>query len=117
MPAAGYFCPYCRHRAADDWFTRAHADYVSAYALGHLGGGLLGPLQDSVDRLNESGGFISASLDADLPTPVKPAEPNDMRRVDLGCHAAEPVKVSEDWTESVHCLICGSASAEGAPAR
>lgn len=38
-------------------------------------------------------------------------EPDDMRRVDFECHPAEPVKVFENWSEPVHCLVCGQVAA------
>ena len=31
--------------------------------------------------------------------------------VDFGCHPDEPVKVLDDWSGKVHCLICGEAAA------
>jgi DNA-directed RNA polymerase subunit RPC12/RpoP len=104
----GYHCPYCNHQAEEGWLTKPQAEYVTAYALGQISDDIFGPLQDSVDKLNQSGGILSASLDASTPTPVKPSEPNDMRRVEFACHPREPVKVLEAWTDAVHCLICGS---------
>lgn len=109
-PQAGYHCPYCDHRAhADQWFTKAQMDYLGAVGMQELGGPLLDDLGQSVDRLNRSSsGLISARFErGDMPTPVKPPEPNDMRRVEFGCHPKEPVKVLETWTGRVRCLICG----------
>jgi hypothetical protein len=47
---------------------------------------------------------------ADRPPAPKdmPPDPGDMRRVEFGCHPADPLKVAESWTAPVHCLICGS---------
>ena len=60
-------------------------------------------------HLGRSGRMISASLEIDLPPEVDPLiEVNDMRRVDFSCHPSEPVKVLADWSQAVHCLICGT---------
>jgi hypothetical protein len=31
-----------------------------------------------------------------------------MRRVDPACHPEEPIKVLEEWSAPVRCLICGN---------
>ncbi len=41
----------------------------------------------------------------ELPDP--PNEPSDMRIVRALCHAAALVKIAEDWSAPVHCLVCG----------
>ena len=38
-----------------------------------------------------------------------PCGPDDMVMVEPPCHPAEPLKVPEDATGSVHCLVCGTA--------
>jgi hypothetical protein len=107
MAAGGYYCPYCCKQSEDDWWTQPQADYVAAYALAQKGDDLLDPLRDSVERLNQAGGWIEAKLETDFPEPIQPEEPNDMTRVDFRCHPTEPVKVSDVWQGAVHCLICG----------
>jgi hypothetical protein len=111
MLDGGYYCPYCNQQAdADQWFTKAQIEYVRAAAIHDATGPLLDQLEASVERFNPSGsGMISARFERDdAPVPSKPSEPDDMRRVEFSCHAKEPVKVLEAWTEPVHCLICGN---------
>jgi hypothetical protein len=117
MQEGGYHCPYCGRQAyADQWFTKAQAEYLSAVGMREFAEPLLERLEQSVNRLNRTGsGMISARLERDdTPMPVEPHEPNDMRRVDFSCHPKEPAKVLESWTSSVQCLICGK-SAEPRP--
>ena len=55
------------------------------------------------------GGFIKMSVtpapEPEPPTPL--VEPSDMVAVTSPCHPWEPVKVLEEWTEPLHCLVCG----------
>jgi len=55
-------------------------------------------------------GMIKLSVDQpDEPEPPDPlVEPNDMVAVASPCHPWEPIKVTEDWQESIHCLVCGT---------
>ena len=49
-----------------------------------------------------------------LPTPEPPmplTEPNDMVIVTSPCHAWEPIKVPEERSGRLHCLVCGAAFA------
>lgn len=110
VPVSGYSCPYCAGQAdTDSWFTKAQVEYLAAVGLQEFAGSSIERLERSVQRLNRRGGLISARLESDIKPPVKPAEPNDMRRVDFTCHPKEPVKVADDWTDGVHCLVCGVA--------
>lgn len=110
MRTGGYHCPYCGKQAdADSWFTNAQLEYLEANAASEFGGELLDRLGESVQRINEGSDFVRASLETDLPTPVKPREPADMLRCDFECHPKEPVKIAERWRGPVHCLICGAS--------
>jgi hypothetical protein len=113
MQAGGYHCPYCNRQADQNaWFTKPQLEYVEAIAANEVVGPLLDEFGRSVDRINRSSsGMISARFERDdIPPAVKPHEPNDMRRVDFKCHSKEPLKVLDDWTGQVHCLICGSVA-------
>ena len=33
-----------------------------------------------------------------------------MRRIDFVCHPDDPIKVADDWTGLVRCLICGTTA-------
>jgi hypothetical protein len=36
-------------------------------------------------------------------------EPDDMTMIASPCHGFEPVKVADDWTKPLYCLVCGQA--------
>jgi hypothetical protein len=113
MQAGGYHCPYCNCQAdADQWFTKAQIDYLQAVGMQEFVEPLLDEFEQSFNRPKRGGrSLISARFErADAPTPIKPHEPNDMRRVDFRCHAKEPVKVLDSRSGPVHCLICGTPS-------
>jgi hypothetical protein len=85
----------------DQWFTGAQVEHIDALAMG--------PLMDEADEFLS--GLKSLRYErADRPPALKglAPDPGDMRRVEFGCHPADPLKVDERWTEPVHCLICGS---------
>lgn len=109
MPGAGYACPYCAGRATS-WFTEAQL----AVAYDALGREVVDPMLnefgDAVRKVNAPGSFVRFEVEVS-PRGPKPTftEPNDMVRVEPGCHPKEPLKVSEDWTGVVHCIICASA--------
>jgi hypothetical protein len=104
----GYFCPYCGVQAPPDaWFTKIQLDHARAKAVHEVVGPELKKFRDSVRR--SSTGFIKVDVRYEEPQePQRLIERDDMRRVDFPCHPAEPVKVLDDWTGPVHCLICGA---------
>lgn len=89
----GYFCPYCGIQAEpNSWLTHVQVELAQSMLAKHV----LGP------ALKKSGFTYKP------PPPTDPlTEVDDMTRVDFECHPSEPVKVSEDWTRPVRCLICG----------
>lgn len=110
VPDGGYYCPYCGVQApADAWFTQAQLVFAENLIEVQVMGPMLKDLAKDVRGMGRrSGGLVSASVKYDEPEELDPlTEEDDMRRVDFGCHASEPVKVLEDWTKPVRCLICG----------
>lgn len=106
----GYYCPYCGVQApADAWLTQAQL----ALAQNIVETQVMGPMlksfaRDIGDLGRRSGGLISASTKYEQPDELDPlTEADDMRRVDLQCHPVEPVKVLDDWTKPLYCVICG----------
>ena len=103
----GYHCPYCAVPAdVGEYFTKAQWELVQAKAMG----GVADMFGESLSRLERSSAGIEISV---TPTPAPeppplPDEPDDMRRVDPTCHPEAPVKVLEEWSGPVHCLICGN---------
>lgn len=111
VSAGGYYCPYCAIQAPpDEWWTQAQLELVNSLVSKEIVEPELQKLERSFrDISRRSGGFIGASVETDLPPETDPlVEVDDMRRVDFPCHPSEPLKVLEDWTREVHCLICGA---------
>jgi len=110
----GYFCPYCGVQAeAGTWLTQAQVDLAQNLLATKVVGPMLENLGDTFKSVGQnSGGMLKAELKYDPPEELDPlTEIDDMIRVDFDCHPSEPVKVLEDWTKPVHCLICGQANA------
>lgn len=108
-----YWCPYCGETAPpDQWWTVDQLEFAKA--------GIAGPvMRDVADEFNKSTGrqrnsLIKVSMTHDDPEPPSAIhEPPDMVAVQSPCHPWEPIKVAEDWSESVHCLVCGDRFATG----
>lgn len=108
-PVDQYFCPRCGQPSGiDTWWTQAQIEY---------GQRLAGPeidqlIQDSVADMFKSSKFIEFKPDPrftlGIPTPEPLVEPDDMVIVEPPCHPHEPLKVPEEATARVFCLICGS---------
>lgn len=103
----GYFCPYCAVPAEKgSFFTKAQWELVQAMVMGSVAE----QFGESLSGLERRSGPVQISVTDDLapePEPL-PDEPDDMRRVDPACHPEEPIKVLEEWSGPVHCLICGN---------
>ena len=107
VPVGGYYCPYCQVQTPDDsWFTQEQLEL----AKNRVARDILGPELDEMSRdlkRSSRGSLFSLEVKYDMPDEMDPlVEPNDMRRVDFVCHPKEPVKVLDEWTRPVHCLIC-----------
>jgi hypothetical protein len=113
-PKEGYFCPYCGLQGpVDAWWTEAQLETAKALAYREVVGPQLEGLADSI----RSSGNDLVRFEANVTGPSEPpalVEPDDMCRVDFSCHD-EPVKVRDDWTDAVHCPICGAPKASRRP--
>lgn len=104
-----YFCPRCgRPAGLDSWWTPAQL----AHAQGAAGPALDQYVQDSLKdafsgikgvRLEPGNNFTFG-----IPTPDPLIEPDDMVIAEPPCHPNEPVKVPDEATSRVYCLICGT---------
>lgn len=108
-----YLCPYCGVTAdPDEWQTEEQMKYIEEEAIARFMGPALEELESSFGSDGRSsGGLFELRVSVEMPERRQAApvfEPNDMRRIDFGCHPAEPVKVDEAWTGPVHCLCCGA---------
>jgi hypothetical protein len=101
------YCPYCAVPAElAEFFTKAQWELVQAMVMGSVSE----QFGESLSGLEQSSGSVQISVTHDPapePEPL-PDEPDDMRRVDPSCHPDAPIKVLEEWSGPVHCLICGN---------
>lgn len=104
-----YHCPYCGRSATEFW-TAAQVEYMKALAYNEVVEPSLRKIEDSMRSMGRrGGGLLRVTINrATPPPPVRPAERDDMRRVEAPCHPEEPIKVLDDWTGPVHCLVCGA---------
>lgn len=106
-----YFCPLCGEPAGHDaWWTKEQLAYsegaaapaLMRYVLDELAGALRGNKNITFKPGNGS----------DMPdVPASLTEPDDMRIVASPCHGYEPVKVPDNPSDTLHCLLCGNAFA------
>ena len=103
-----YYCPYCGEAAAPDtWWTPEQLEYARTTALNAAGRPARSPRRAWLEALGKTG-LVSVSIDGgDAAEPSPLVEPNDMVIVEPPCHSYEPIKVDEDWTAPIHCIICG----------
>jgi hypothetical protein len=96
-----YTCPYCGTPSDHDtWWTPAQLEYAQEASIGPIAS----YMEDEMRRTFGSGAKFTSSSQAN---PVPPVDPDDMIIVEPPCHPFEPIKVIEDWTEPLHCLVCG----------
>jgi hypothetical protein len=107
VPEGGYYCPYCAIQAPPDaWHTKGQVEFFGNAVHRQV-------VTPGLEKLNRElrrsgGGFLKIDVETDVPDEVDPpTESDDMCRVDFACHPNEPVKVLDDWTRPVHCLLCG----------
>jgi DNA-directed RNA polymerase subunit RPC12/RpoP len=97
-----YTCPYCGVTASpDDWLTSEQLEYAQAVAMGPLSRQLEHELTDGLGQ-----GWTFTPEIHDVPDLL--VDPDDMVIVEPPCHPFEPLKVLDDWSEPLHCLMCGS---------
>ena len=110
MELAGYHCPYCNGQSVDGWWTVAQLaaieDETKFFAERKIHETFKGLERNS----NQFVKFRTGSAPTRMNRPPL-TEPEDMRRVTSACHRSEPVKVLEEWSGPVHCLVCGQAAA------
>jgi hypothetical protein len=108
----GYYCPYCGVQAQPDaWLTKAQVDMVQNKVMREVVGPAMQDFGRSFGRIaKSSGGLVRAELKGpEIPPEADPlTEQDDMRRIDFACHPEEPLKVLDNWSGPVYCLICGT---------
>lgn len=108
-PVDQYFCPLCGVPAdTGNWWTPDQLEHVRAVAAPEV----VRLLKNGVgDAFRDIAGMTveqTRGSGPDVPSPDSLFETDDMVIVESHCHPNEPVKVPEDRTGRVHCLVCGS---------
>lgn len=107
-----YFCPLCGQASGlDTWLTTEQVEYAQRSAGPALDDLVKSTMADAFKGLKGIKYKPNPSFTLDVPTPEPLTEPNDMVIVEPPCHPHEPVKIPEEATARVHCLICGTVFA------
>lgn len=103
-----YFCPYCGESAPpDQWWTRDQVEFIQTTALRETLPEVEAELRRSLEPLGRTG-ILRAEVRSDAVNPPPPLfESDDMQGVASPCHSYEPIKILEDWSAPIHCLVCG----------
>lgn len=104
-----YFCPYCGVSApVNHWWTKAQLDYAQEYAMAPMSDYIEDELKDLERSSRSSLVSFKFKPGSRPPSPAPLEESNDMVIVEPPCHPYEPLKISEEWAEPIHCLVCGN---------
>jgi DNA-directed RNA polymerase subunit RPC12/RpoP len=117
-PDGGFFCPYCGIQAPPaEWLTEAQEAHFNAMIQQEVLGPLLKNFGEGLQRsARGSGGLVSVEVtQPEFDEPVELMETDDMRRVDFACHPGESIKVIEDWSGPVRCVVCGTVADQPLP--
>lgn len=107
---AAYTCPLCGQPAADEsWGTPEQVNLIEKAAMPFALGVVQGELEAMFRGMKGVEYKRGDEEPADSADPL--GEADDMTIVTSPCHDYEPIKVPEDHTGSLHCLVCGSAFA------
>lgn len=108
-PAEEYYCPYCGVLAETSaWNTRAQLEYVKGVAASKVLDPMLKKWERSF-RSSSRGGLSIKVNRRSSPKPRPPLAVDDMSKAIPTCHPSETLKVLDDWTGSLHCLVCSDS--------
>ena len=103
-----YHCPYCGETATtESWWTPEQTEYAQGIIAGPT-------IQEIANELNKTFKKSQGLIDFKITTQGVPGppselhEPHDMVIIESPCHPWEPIKVQDDWTKPIHCIVCGS---------
>ena len=107
MDSGAYFCPYCGEPAGiDEWWTAEQIDYGEELSIYNASREFAQEFNKLVGNTSDYLGIEVSSADSSPPMPL--VEISDMQKVQSPCHFWEPIKITDDWQEPIHCLICGT---------
>lgn len=106
-----YFCPLCGEAAGvDQWWTDDQVEFAQAAAGPQIDRMVQESIADAFKGVKGIEFKPNRNFSLGLDDAVEPLhEPDDMVIVEPPCHANEPLKVPEDATSRLYCLLCGSA--------
>lgn len=109
QPTETYYCPLCGKPAGpDSWWTQEQLDYAQGVAAPAAMELMTREFDKALnglksDLIKVSRGHVETP---DVPMPL--VEPDDMVIVASPCHSYEPVKIPEESSGLVFCLVCGA---------
>lgn len=108
-----YYCPLCGQPAGQDsWWTHEQLEYAEGMAAPMVAQAVEEELKSAFKSSRSKSLRIEMTGHMDTPDlPLPLVEQNDMMMVVSPCHSWEPIKVPDDHTGALHCLVCGSAFA------
>jgi endogenous inhibitor of DNA gyrase (YacG/DUF329 family) len=109
-PPVTYSCPLCGQPAAvDSWNTAEQVELAQQTAMPQF----MEMIQDDLEAMFRGvKGMTYKRRGDEITDQSEPlTESDDMVIVASPCHSYEPVKVPEDHTGPLYCLVCGSAFA------
>ena len=106
-----YFCPFCGQAALpDQWLTSDQVDYIQGVAMPTVMQSIDDELSSAFKGLDSKHIKVTKTGHFDIPDEPDPlTEPDDMVIIASPCHSWEPIKVPDETTSPLHCLICGQA--------
>lgn len=105
-------CPRCGVAAApDSWWTPDQLAYMQSAAAPEIERAIGDALRDAFRGVKGVKVSPNRNLRLDVDNPGQLTEPDDMVIVEPPCHPNEPLKVPDEATSQVHCLVCGAAFA------
>lgn len=100
-----YHCPRCGGAAGPDtWWTPDQLAYMRSAAAPEIERAISDAFR-GVKGLKVS---PNRNFQLDIDNPGQLTEPDDMVIVEPPCHPNEPLKVPEEATSRVYCLVCGA---------
>ncbi len=103
-----YFCPLCGAAApTDSWWTPAQLEHIEAASAPQVDQLIQDSLKDVFKGMKGVTFKPDRSYSRDAATPPALIEPDDMTIAEPPCHPNEPVKVPEENTSKIYCLVCG----------
>ncbi len=104
-----YHCPRCGATAStDSWWTPGQLAYMQSVAAPEIEQAIGDAFRDAFRGRKGFKVSSNRNFRLDINNPGQLTEPDDMVIVEPPCHPNEPLKVPEEATAQVYCLVCGA---------